>query len=521
MKNKRKQGNKFQSLLAVLILMVMLAISVLQPVFAQNYEAGKKGDLTLILRETDEEGNHTPVAEVGLTLYKVGSIDFDGNVHFVIDDALGEKGIDFNALSTADDWFAAAEKLAGIIEESGVSGVQDFSNEQGKMTFTGLEEGMYLVVQSDNSSKVTVSPMLISIPFADSEQGWLYEVQVYPKVAVRDEKKIQVTKRVYYIDENMDPQPMVETDAAYKIGIFLDKEGTIPFRDDYSKDIRIKGASSGTAVWMDVPDGTYYVFELDENQKPLQQNNRIDISDADEKKTFYYNVTGANEEETDQTVIGSENSAVESISYVNNYYLELPDDFYSYGHISIIKKVMADGKETTADNTFYAGIFEKDENDELVLLKNMKLKQNGVVTAEFALPNHEKDAEFTYTVLETDKDGKPVIKDAFPYIVSGEGDVVLTDEGQYNGTITITNSIVPEQTVTPTPNPSATPIPRSSETPVPGNHHTPGRSTPSGGTSGNPVKTGDETPVGVWAGILAAAIVIGGAAGFAVRRRKK
>ena len=88
---------------------------------------------------------------------------------------------------------------------------------------------------------------------------------------------------------------MVETDAAYKIGIFLDKEGTIPFRDDYSKDIRIKGASSGTAVWMDVPDGTYYVFELDENQKPLQQNNRIDISDADEKKTFYYNVTGANE----------------------------------------------------------------------------------------------------------------------------------------------------------------------------------------------------------------------------------
>lgn len=250
MKNKRKQGNKFQSLLAVLMLMVMLAISVLQPVFAQNYEAGKKGDLTLILRETDEEGNHTPVANVGLTLYKVGSIDFDGNVHFVIDGALGEKGIDFNALSTADDWFAAAEKLAGIIEESGVSGVQDFSNEQGKMTFTGLEEGMYLVVQSDNSSKVTVSPMLISIPFADSEQGWLYEVQVYPKVAVRDEKKIQVTKRVYYIDENMDPQPMVETDATYRIGIFLDKEGTIPFRDDYSKDIRIKGASSGTAVWM-------------------------------------------------------------------------------------------------------------------------------------------------------------------------------------------------------------------------------------------------------------------------------
>ena len=54
------------------------------------------------------------------------------------------------------------ENLAGIIEESGVSGVQDFSNEQGKTYLTGLEEGMHLVVQSDNSSKVA-SWMLIWI----------------------------------------------------------------------------------------------------------------------------------------------------------------------------------------------------------------------------------------------------------------------------------------------------------------------------------------------------------------------
>ena len=35
------------------------------------------------------------------------------------------------------------------------------------------------------------------------------------------------------------------------------------------------------------------------------------------------------------------------------------------------------------------------------------------------------------------------------------------------------------------------------------------------------VKTGDNTPIGVWAGILAAAVVIGGAAGIAVKRKKK
>ena len=36
MKNKRKQGNKFQSLLAVLMLMVMLAISVLHRTMRQE-----------------------------------------------------------------------------------------------------------------------------------------------------------------------------------------------------------------------------------------------------------------------------------------------------------------------------------------------------------------------------------------------------------------------------------------------------------------------------------------------------
>ena len=46
MKNRRKQGKIFRSLLAVLMLTAMLVTSVLQPVFAGDYEAGKTGNLT-------------------------------------------------------------------------------------------------------------------------------------------------------------------------------------------------------------------------------------------------------------------------------------------------------------------------------------------------------------------------------------------------------------------------------------------------------------------------------------------
>lgn len=55
MKNRRKQGKIFRSLLAVLMLTAMLVTSVLQPVFAGDYVAGTKGNLTLTVQQADEE----------------------------------------------------------------------------------------------------------------------------------------------------------------------------------------------------------------------------------------------------------------------------------------------------------------------------------------------------------------------------------------------------------------------------------------------------------------------------------
>lgn len=41
------------------------------------------------------------------------------------------------------------------------------------------------------------------------------------------------------------------------------------------------------------------------------------------------------------------------------------------------------------------------------------------------------------------------------------------------------------------------------------------------GTARRSVKTGDDTPIGVWVGILAAAIIVGGGAAYGVKRKKK
>lgn len=510
MKNRRKQGKIFRSLLAVLMLTAMLVTSVLQPVFAGDYVAGKTGNLTLTVQQADEEGNQTPLPDVGLTIYKVGSVNFDGNVHFVLDEALAAAAIDFDSIMTADGWYDAAEKLSAMIVSGSVDvwSKSEKSDAEGNITVTDLAEGMYLVVQTDGNSDVsgvTVSPMLISVPFADQEQGWMYDVQAYPKSVSNPPKhtQIQVTKRIYNVDENDNVFPLeTKEDVTYKVGVFSDQEGTIPFRDDYLQDIHINGASSGTATWTNVPDGTYYVFELDEDGKILQQNTEIKV---DDENHYYYDVTkpnGESEEKSNQVVIGGDSGAVEAAAYVNNYYTKFNRP--TRGHISIKKNVMIDGVVSTVDDTFYAGVFSTESNGELTLKKLVTLKQNDTVNVTVELSDDQVPDSVTYTVLETDKDGNPVDDDTFKYTVTGQGEVTLNTDNKFTVTKEITNSL------------------SSEPTPIP-NNGTAGGTAPNdtSGTARRSVKTGDDTPIGVWVGILAAAIIVGGGAAYGVKRKKK
>lgn len=506
MKNRRKQGKIFRSLLAVLMLTAMLVTSVLQPVFAGDYVAGKTGNLTLTVQQESEDGTATtPLQGVNLALYKVGGVDTsDGNVHFVLDSALASTGINFDSITTADDWRSAAETLAGAVTGVELEVKTDSSDENGNMIFPGLAEGMYLVVQNDvETSDVTVSPMLISIPFANEDEGWLYDVQAYPKSVSNPQKhtQIQVTKRIYNVDDNGNVIPLeTKEDVIYKVGLYLDPDGTAPYGE--MQDIHINGASSGTATWTDVPDGTYYVFELDEDGKILQQNTEIKV---DDENHYYYNVTkpnGESEEKSNQVVIGGDSGAVEAAAYVNNYYTKFNRP--TRGHISIKKNVMIDGVVSTVDDTFYAGVFSTESNGELTLKKLVTLKQNDTVNVTVELPDDQVPDSVTYTVLETDKDGNPVDDDTFKYTVTGQGEVTLNTDNKFTVTKEITNSL------------------SSEPTPIP-NNGTAGGTAPNdtSGTARRSVKTGDDTPIGVWVGILAAAIIVGGGAAYGVKRKKK
>lgn len=543
MEKRTKRKNFLSSFLAILVMAVMLTGSMAQAVLADDYVAGKTGNINLTIQETGEDGTVKPIPNVKMTLYKVGSVTFDGNVHFVADNALQFTEIDFENLKTADEWYKTAETLSAAVKRADFNGSEMQSDAEGKIVYSNVAEGVYLIVQSNpDDPDVSVSPMVLTVPFAEESTGWTYDVQVYPKAVTHEgdkETQIQVTKQLFYIDDAFNIIAMNADDATYKMGLFLDKEGTIPFRSDYMKDIRLVNAHSGTAVWSNVPDGTYYVFELDENGSPMVINDLIEI---EEGKSFYYNVTDAGENESNEAVISQSNST-ESVSYVNNYYNYIPDGFSLRGFISINKKVLVDGVEDTVDDTFYASVFKAESDGSLLLVETAELKQNGTVTLEVSFDSGEEPESVEYTVMETDKEGNPIDKDLFPYEVSGEGDIILNKSERYTNSIDITNSMKtepdPDPTETPTPTPTkgaeltVTP-PEQTVTPTPSDKpNTPDSSTPNipntSNTSGNDsgttgrtsVKTGDDTPIGTWVGILAATIVVAGVAGFAVKRKKK
>lgn len=543
MEKRTKRKNFLSSFLAILVMAVMLTGSMAQEVLADDYVVGKTGNINLTIQETGEDGTVKPIPNVKMTLYKVGSVTFDGNVHFVADNALQFTEIDFENLKTADEWYKTAETLSAAVKRADFNGSEMQSDAEGKIVYSNVAEGVYLIVQSNpDDPDVSVSPMVLTVPFAEESTGWTYDVQAYPKAVTHEgdkETQIQVTKQLFYIDDAFNIIAMNADDATYKMGLFLDKEGTIPFRSDYMKDIRLVNAHSGTAVWSNVPDGTYYVFELDENGSPMVMNDLIEI---EEGKSFYYNVTDAGENESNEAVISQSNST-ESVSYVNNYYNYIPDGFSLRGFISINKKVLVDGVEDTVDDTFYASVFKAESDGSLLLVETAELKQNGTVTLEVSFDSGEEPESVEYTVMETDKEGNPIDKDLFSYEVSGEGDIILNKSERYTNSIDITNSMKtepdPDPTETPTPTPTkgaeltVTP-PEQTVTPTPSDKpNTPDSSTPNipntSNTSGNDsgttgrtsVKTGDDTPIGTWVGILAAAIVVAGVAGFAVKRKKK
>lgn len=202
---------------------------------------------------------------------------------------------------------------------------------------------------------------------------------------------------------------------------------------------------------------------------------------------------------------------------LTNVYLEFSEDYYWDATIDITKRVLRNGEEATADDTFYAGVYQMLEDGSYELLTEVELQQNDTVTVTgLGGPIGES---MTYYVFETDGNGNRVSEDpAFRYAVSGEGSVTVTQDNTA-GSITITNEYEEEE---PTEEPSEKPTEKPSEKPTePTTKSTDAKDTePTTTTSTKATKTGDTTDLTVELLLMAVAAVLMGTSVYARKRRR-
>ena len=183
--------------------------------------------------------------------------------------------------------------------------------------------------------------------------------------------------------------------------------------------------------------------------------------------------------------------------YFRNLFAELPTEYYREGELTVTKQMLgADGEAKTSKKTFYAGIFadasfttlSKDVSQNIV-----KLALGGTSSVsdivKVAVP---EGGSTTVYVTEVDKDGKPVAGAAsFQYDVTVDNTAVTLSEETLKGSVVITNQ--ERETESETEEEFEEAGTESDET-VP--------------ATTKSVKTGDDTPILLYVGLLLAAALL-------------
>lgn len=178
------------SLLLALTLTVCLPLSVsAHPV----PDMTRKGSITVTMRYKGK-----PVPGGSLTLYRVGKLhEDDGNYSFVPVTA-------FQGCVTSFDDIQSPELAAALAEYAKKQGLVSVTTKtignDGTVTFSGLELGLYLLVQDTAAQGYgKVSPFLVSVPYLKDDR-YIYDVASTPKTGL--DREVTPTKAPSY-DRNL------------------------------------------------------------------------------------------------------------------------------------------------------------------------------------------------------------------------------------------------------------------------------------------------------------------------------
>ncbi|MCD7885876.1 MAG: hypothetical protein LUI87_19635 [Lachnospiraceae bacterium] len=294
-------------------------------------------------------------------------------------------------------------------------------------------------------------------------------------------------------------------EAEYYVALFSDEECTT--RVSGVKTIYYSGisASSVTFDHLDL-DTTYYVSETDE------------YGDVYITGTTADGVIYAPDYPEGTSVTLTESSRTVELRFDNVFY-DLPFGYYYTGELTITKETVRGGEAYDTDEVFYAKVFSDSAYTQSVS-DVIELEMDGGSSSSYTMEigiGEDADAVAVYYVAETDSDGNPLSNDmGLEFTISIDKTSVTLSTGSSSDTVTITNTFAEEEETEPDSQTEA----ETSGSRTSGGSTSDGDSTGESTTTSS-VQTGDETPLGLYLGLMLAALGILLAAGIRRQMRKK
>ena len=170
-----------KKLLALLLAAVLVCTMSLTTFAREAPDTSRKGSIQLTIRQ-----GGTAVPGGSFTLYQVGALqEEDGNYRFVLTEAFAGSKVSLEEVSSAQ----LANTLAAYAKDHKLSGTAKDVDKDGEIAFTGLELGLYLLVQHKAAKGYeTAAPFLVSVPYLYADE-YQYDVTSQPKTDLEREVK--------------------------------------------------------------------------------------------------------------------------------------------------------------------------------------------------------------------------------------------------------------------------------------------------------------------------------------------
>lgn len=246
----------------------------------------KKGDVGTGEDQTVDlnEGKTSALSGAGFSIYQVwGTTDllkyYNGTAtkeQPKVEDFFEKK----SEGSTEVKSYNAEDLLASV--KGQIVGTEKKTNDTGKVEFTGLDVGLYLVVETTPPQSVVgaVKPFLVSIPMTrvktdpgDDNQlkRWLYDVTVYPKNTTKT-AKIQLFKKGVTGNNRNDNDAIALPGVQFQLQWYND---TSEKWEDVGGQ-QVTGGTDGSITFDDLKKGTYRVEEIGYTTDAANKNYIID-----------------------------------------------------------------------------------------------------------------------------------------------------------------------------------------------------------------------------------------------------